>query len=111
MISIEAYHIFHSNEIHKMKCTYDISFLKLAHVLNDGDVESNPGHVPLEAHRASIGRFYNKGKHLSYIEAFNTNMSCFFTAYLNYLVLHFNKNFGLSLWNFMTLVSLSVSNY
>ena len=56
--------------------------------------------ITLQAYRASIGRFYNKGRDLSNIEEFNTNMSCFFSAYLNYLVLHFNKIFGLFLLEF-----------
>ena len=56
--------------------------------------------ITLQAYRASIGRFYNKGRDLSNIEEFNTNMSCFFSAYLNYLVLYFNKIFGLFLLEF-----------
>ena len=56
--------------------------------------------ITLQAYRASIGRFYNKGRDLSNIEEFNTNMSCFFSAYLNYLVLHFNNFFGLFLLEF-----------
>ena len=79
---------------------YDTSFLTRKQVTIDGDVESNPGPIPLEAHRASIGRYYNKSKYLSNIDQFNTNMSCFFSAYLNYLVLHFNKIFGLFLLEF-----------
>ena len=56
--------------------------------------------ISIEAHRASIGRFYYKAKCLSNIGEFNTNASCFFSGYLNYLVLHFNKNFGLFLLEF-----------
>ena len=56
--------------------------------------------ITLQAYRASIGRFYNRGRDLSNIEEFNMNMSCFFNAYLNYLVLHFNKKFGLFLLEF-----------
>ena len=56
--------------------------------------------ISIEAHRASIGRFYYKAKCLSNIGEFNTNASCFFSGYLNYLVLHFNKIFGLFLLEF-----------
>ena len=56
--------------------------------------------VSIEAYRASVGRFYSKAKCLSNTDNFNTNMSCFFNAYLNYLVLHFNKIFGLLLLEF-----------
>ena len=45
--------------------------------------------ISIEAYRASVGRFYDKSKRLSNIDEFNTNMSCFFSAYLNYLVLEF----------------------
>ena len=56
--------------------------------------------ISIEAYRASVGRFHSKAKCLSSIDNFNTNMSCFFNAYLNYLVLHFNKIFGLFLLEF-----------
>ena len=56
--------------------------------------------ISIEAYRASVGRFYDKSKRLSYSDEFNTNMSCFLSAYLNYLVLHFNNIFGLFLLEF-----------
>ena len=55
--------------------------------------------ISIEAYRASIGRFCDKCRLLSCVE-FNTTMSCFFAAYLNYLVLYFNKIFGVFLLEF-----------
>ena len=56
--------------------------------------------ISIEAYRAAVGRFYHKSKLLSNIDEFNTNASCFFSAYLNYLVLHFNNIFGVFLLEF-----------
>ena len=53
-----------------------------------------------ESYHASIGRFYDKSIRLSNIEEFNSNAQSFFSAYLNYLVLHFNKIFGLFILEF-----------
>ena len=54
--------------------------------------------ISIEAHRASIGRFFDKCKHLSNIDEHSCgiNPSCFFSAYENYLVLHFNNIFGVN---------------
>ena len=56
--------------------------------------------ISIEAHRASIGRYFDKCKRLSNIDEFNSNESCFFSVYLNYLVLHFNNIFGVFLLEF-----------
>ena len=56
--------------------------------------------ISIVAYRASIGRFFDKCKRLSNIDEFNSNVSCFFSAYLNYLVLHFNNIFGVFLLEF-----------
>ena len=56
--------------------------------------------ISIEAYRASIGRFCDKCRLLSSCVEFNTTMSCFFAAYLNYLVLQFNKIFGVFLLEF-----------
>ena len=56
--------------------------------------------ISIESYHASIGWFYDKSIQLSNIEEFNTNMSYFFSAYLNYLVLHFNKIFRLFILEF-----------
>ena len=56
--------------------------------------------ISIEAYRAAIGCFYPKSKRLSYVDEFHTNMSCFFSAYLNYLIIHFNKIFGVFLLEF-----------
>ena len=61
----------------KLKVSYDISFLYHAQFIIDGDVESNPGPTSVESYRASIGVFYNKGRHLSNIEEFNTKVMFF----------------------------------
>ena len=43
--------------------SYDTSSLKRKQVVIDGDVESNPGPISsVESYRATIGRFYGKGK-------------------------------------------------
>ena len=46
-----------------LELSYDTSFLSRNKVIIDGDVESNPGPVSLEAYRASIGR-HNRCKQL-----------------------------------------------
>ena len=56
--------------------------------------------ITIEAYRAAIGCFCAISRRLSYIEEFTTNMSCFFSAYLDYLLLHFNAIFGVFLLEF-----------
>ena len=47
------------------KSCYDISFLKRFHLIIDGDIESNPRLIPIEAYRVATGKF--NIKHVSRI--------------------------------------------